>query len=93
MHSCNFLFAAISSQGGKPFIDQIISDAFGWNALPGWNEETYDLTAAMKKVHSSFWQPSLFNIQISTDWENRSKNVIEVNIASNKKLFRFCCNN
>lgn len=67
--------------GTKRFINNILTPSGGWQALGSFNEATYDLTNAMKKVHIDFYQNALFKIQIGNDWVNRDKHVVEVSGA------------
>ena len=68
-----------SIKGGKNFVDKILKPAGGWKALgTGWNENTYNLTAAMKSVHIDFWRDALFRIHVGTDMKSPTRNTIQV---------------
>lgn len=64
-----------------PFINQVLKPAGGWQAIPNvtrWDSATYQLTAAMKKVHVDFWKDALFHVRIGPDWVDYTKHVVEV---------------
>lgn len=67
-----------SKNGTRSFLDQILTPSGGWQAIGTWNEATYDLTEALKKVHIDFWRTSLFTVRVGPDWEDYKRNVLEV---------------
>lgn len=67
-----------SKNGSRFFLDQILTPSGGWNAIGTWNEATYSLTDAIKKVHIDYWRNSLFTVHVGTDWEDPKRNVLEV---------------
>lgn len=76
-----FDISAISTASAKPFIDEVVKPAGGWQAIStitGWSTDGYDTNAAMKKVHIDFWLSSLFSVTVSPDWVDQKKNVLEV---------------
>lgn len=78
--SQNFI-AAISTKGAQPFIDNILKPAGGWNTISeitGWSQEGYNINNAMKKVHVDFWKNALVRISVGQDWEDTTKNVMQV---------------
>lgn len=76
----------------KSFVNQVLRPAYGWNVIPsisGYDAPTYDISTAMKKVHVDFMVTSLFNVKIGTDWNDYTKNVIEVSNLHMHILFLF----
>ena len=66
--------------GTRRFIDQIVAPTGGWQVLGDFDEASYDITQAMKKVHVDFYQNSIFSARITPDPLNSRRNVIQVGL-------------
>ena len=67
-----------SVNGGKNFISKFLNPAGGWFALGTAQENSYNITNAMKKVHVDFWLDALFHVSVGPDWIYPRQNTIEV---------------
>jgi len=77
-----------SAEGPKDFIAKILTPAGGWYMINTMNEQLYDITNALTKVHSNFWLTSLFSVTVARDDLYNQRNILEVSIYEvNCQLF------
>lgn len=81
------------SNGGRPFIEQIVSKMGGWYVLDTFNSTTWDFNTALKTGHVDFWTNILFSFYIGPDWYDWKKRVIQVSlwICMLYKTSKFSC--
>ncbi|XP_012943192.2 uncharacterized protein LOC106013041 [Aplysia californica] len=82
--ACNDLYTREQLRG-KPFLEKIVANVGGWDGIGTFNESTWDMNWALKKVQTDFWVDALYAPRIGVSWQDSSRRDIQLTPAGTGK--------
>ncbi|XP_050410954.1 endothelin-converting enzyme homolog [Patella vulgata] len=73
---------------GQPFIQKILPKMQGWYVLDTWEQNTFDLNAALKIVQTDLWVAAFWTNSVGMDIDMKT-NIVQLHPAGASKFLRW----